>query len=340
MMTRSNALRRLLCAVCAAAAAGDASAQSDFSEVELPEVIRVLVAYNAGGSSDTLARITLPAWESAVEALSGQETSAVVVNLPGAGGEIGWTSLANAQPDGSTIGVINLPAVPLVEAARDAQFEPWLERFVPLGVNVIDPNVLRLSSRSDYGSLQEAIDAAKENPGSVIVGADGPLSDDHVAMYALERATGAKFTFIPFAGGAPANQAFMSGEVDLAIGNAFDHVQTADSAAEAAVLRDERYDLLPDVPTVKEALGVEMGEFGSTRGWAAPAGSPEDLVALYREAFAQAFADEAYQAEARERNVTIVPPKIGEAFGELMAQEQRNAEELLPLFVEGGFISQ
>ena len=331
---------RAASAACVAISGSAAMAQTDFSGVELPDTIRVIVAYNAGGSSDTLARITLPAWEAALEELSGQDTSAVVVNLPGAGGEIGWTSLANAQPDGSTIGIINLPAVPLVEAAREAQFEPWLERFVPLGVNVIDPNVVRLSDQSDYGSLQEAIDAAKENPESVVVGADGPLSDDHVAMYALERATGADFAFIPFAGGAPANQAFMSGEIDIAIGNAFDHVQTADSAAEAVVLREESYELIPDVPPANEALGVDMGEFGSTRGWAAPAGTPEDLVELYRAAFEQAFNDEDYKAEARERNVTIVEPRIGQEFGQIMQQEQKNAEELLPLFVEGGFIEQ
>jgi tripartite-type tricarboxylate transporter receptor subunit TctC len=251
---------------------------------------------------------------------------------------VGWTSLSHAQPDGSTIGIINLPAVPIVQAARDAGFEPWLEKFTALGVNVIDPNVIRLGTRSKYNTLAEAIEAAKQNPGSVTVGADGPLSDDHVAMYAVEKATGAKFTFIPYPGGSPANRSFMSGEVDIAIGNVFDHVKTKTSAKEAAVMLNERYPLIEDVPTVKELLGIEIGEFGSTRGYATPTGTPEALVNVYREAFDITFNDEKFKKDAMERNITIVKPRIGDDFTKLMQENEKNTQDLLQLFIDGGFI--
>jgi len=309
-----------------------------YADVEVPGTIRVIVSYNAGGSSDTLARVTLPRWEKAIEELTGKSTNAIVVNLPGAGGEVGWTSLSHAQADGSTIGIINLPAVPIVQAARDAGYKPWLEKFTALGVNVIDPNVIRLGNRSKYNTLAEAIEAAKAKPGSVTVGADGPLSDDHLAMYAVEKATGAKFTFIPYAGGSPANRSFMAGEVDIAIGNVFDHVKTKTSAKEAAVLLNERYPLIEDIPTVKELLGIEVGELGSTRGFAAPAGTPEPLVNLYREAFAATFNDEAFQNEAKERNITIVTPRVGDDFTKLMEENERITQDLLQLFIDGGFI--
>jgi tripartite-type tricarboxylate transporter receptor subunit TctC len=315
-----------------------AMAAPKYANVEVPDTIRVIVSYKAGGSSDTLARVTLPRWEKAIKELTGKSASAVVVNLPGAGGEVGWTSLSHAQPDGSTIGIINLPAVPIVQAARDAGFEPWLEKFTALGVNVIDPNVVRLGKRSKYNSLAEAIEAAKKEPGSVTVGADGPLSDDHVAMYALEKATGAKFTFIPYPGGSPANRSFMSGEVDVAIGNVFDHVKTKTSAKEAAVLLNERYPLIEDIPTVKELLGVDIGEFGSTRGFATPSGTPEDLVKVYREAFDLTFNDEAYKKEAKKRNITIVTPRVGDDFTKIMEENEKNTQDLLQLFIDGGFI--
>lgn len=309
-----------------------------YPDVEVPTTIRVIVAYNAGGSSDALARVTLPRWEQAIKELTGKSASAIVVNLPGAGGEVGWTSLSHAQPDGSTIGIINLPAVSIVQAARDAGFEPWLEKFTALGVNVIDPNVIRLGTRSKYNTLAEAIEAAKQNPGSVTVGADGPLSDDHVAMYAVEKATGAKFTFIPYPGGSPANRSFMSGEVDIAIGNVFDHVKTKTSAKEAAVMLNERYPLIEDVPTVKELLGIEIGEFGSTRGYATPTGTPEALVNVYREAFDITFSDEKFKKDAMERNITIVKPRIGDDFTKLMQENEKNTQDLLQLFIDGGFI--
>lgn len=314
-----------------------ASAQ-DFSSVDLPSTIRVIVAYNAGGSSDTLARVTMPAWEAAIEELSGQSTNVVVNNQPGAGGQIGWTNLAAAKADGATIGIINLPAVPLVEKTRDAAYAPWLDSFAALGVNVIDPNVIRLSNSSKHESLAAAIEAAKEKPGSVIVGADGPLSDDHASMYALEQATGAKFTFIPFSGSAPANTAFLGGEVDIAIGNVFDHIKTADGAKEAAVLRGARYDMIADVPTLAEATGTELPELGSVRGFATQGAVDPELLALYLAAFDKIYGDEAFIAEMRAKNMTTVEPKVGDDFQSLMSDQENLSVSLIPLFEEGGFL--
>ena len=339
--------RRHVCALGAAAlmampmstaSAQQQQQQQDFSNVEVPDTIRVIVAYSAGGSSDTLARVFLPHFEQAIEDLSGQSTSTVVVNLPGAGAEVGFTALANADPDGSTIGVINLPSLPLLEAARDTDFEPWLESFAPIGVNVIDPNVMMLGQDAPYESLQEALQAASEEAGSVIVGADGPLSDDHMAMYAVESETDSKFTFIPYAGGAPASRAFRTGEVQIGIGNVFDYLQNEDVAKDAAVLQGERYSMIEDVPTLEESIGVGVGDLGSTRGLAAPAGTPEDLMNLYQEAFAQAVANEEYQQAAAERNITTVEPKIGDEFAQYMREQDELVGKLLQYFVEGGFM--
>jgi tripartite-type tricarboxylate transporter receptor subunit TctC len=328
----------LAAAALAAAPLAGAMADQHFGEVEVPGTIRVIVAYSAGGSSDALARVMLPYWEQAISELSGQSTSAVVVNLPGAGGEIGFTALANADPDGSTIGIINLPSVGLLEAARETAFSPWLEKFEPIGVNVIDPNIIMLSEQSPHESLADAIQAAVDAPGSVIVGADGPLSDDHLAMYALQRETGAALTFIPYAGGAPANRAFRTAEVDINIGNVFDYLQNEDVAKDAAVFGAERYEMVGDVPTLEESIGVHAGELGSTRGLAAPAGTPEDLLELYQEAFRIATENEEYQQAAIERNITIVRPRVGAEFGEIMEEQDDLVEGLLEYFIEGGFI--
>lgn len=336
-MIRQHSARLLAAAAIASAPVAGAAAQ-EFADVEVPGTIRVIVAYSAGGSSDALARVTLPYFETAIEELSGQDTSAVVVNLPGAGAEVGFTALASADPDGSTIGIINLPSMPLLQAARDTAFEPWLENFAPIGVNVIDPNIIMLAESAQFESLSEALEAAAEEPGSVIVGADGPLSDDHLAMYAVESETDAKFAFIPYAGGAPASRAFRTGEVQIGIGNVFDYLQNEDVAKDAAIFQNERYEMVSDVPTLEESVGISVGELGSTRGFAAPAEVPEDLLGLYREAFRMAVEDEAYQEAARERNITIVRPRIGEEFGQIMQEQDELVEELLQYFIEGGFI--
>lgn len=315
-----------------------ADAAPKYPDVKVPGTIRAIVAYNAGGSSDALARVMLPYWEKKIEELTGQKPNAVVVNLPGAGGEIGWTSLAFAQQDGSTIGVANLPAVGLVEAARDVKYAPWLEKFAAIGVDVIDPNVIRLQKDSNYGSLKEAFEAAKKNPGSVTIGADGPLSDDHLAVYAAANKFGSEFTFVPYAGGAPANKAFQSGEVDIAVGNVFDHLKTKESAKGAAIMWAKPYPMIKDVPTLKDSIGVDVGNLGSTRGWVAPAGIPDDLLKVYREAFAMAANDPEYQEAAKKRNITIVDPMIGDEFAAYMKEQDELASSLLDQFVEGGYI--
>jgi tripartite-type tricarboxylate transporter receptor subunit TctC len=333
-------MRNVLSILCAAAlTAGLASAAQaqDYKDVTVPGTINIIVAYNAGGGTDILVRTALPYVEAAIEELSGSSTQMVVKNMPGAGGEVGWSALARAPKDGSTIGVINLPAIAIVEAAREPTYAPWVETFAPIGVNVIDPNVVRIND-ARFATLKDAIDAAKAEPGSVTVGADGPLSDDHLAVYAIEDATDARFTFIPYSGGAPANRAFLSQEVEMAMGNVTDLLQTEDATVEAAILAEERYELIPDVPTFKEMTGLDVRTGGSTRGWATVAGIPDDLLALYRKAFEMASNNPDYQAEAKTRKLTLVKPKVGDEFGKIMTDTQDSVQNLLKYFKQGGYL--
>ena len=314
------------------------AAAQQYADVEIPSPIRVIVAYNAGGSTDAAARHLLPYFERAIQELTGKNITTVVVNLPGAGGEIGWSALASAQPDGAVIGFINLPAVPLISAARDTAFDPPSEQFRALGLNISDPNVVMLGSHTRWQTLEEALEYARNNPGEVIVGADGPLSDDHLAVYALEQATGAKFAFIPYAGGSPANRAFLSREVDINMGNVFDYISSEDNVREAAVLSQERSDLIPDVATAEELLGAEGLDLGSLRGFAAPAGLPDDIAQVYEEALRMAFENEEQIAEGRERGLTLARPRIGDEFQEILVNQTNLVDELLVFFVEAGYI--
>lgn len=314
---------------------GDAAS---YEHVQLPGTIRAIVAYSAGGSTDALVRVSMAYFEEALRELTGSHVNTVVVNLPGAGGEVGFTAIAEGPADGSVIGVINLPSAPILEAARDVGFAPWLERFVPLAVNVFDPNFIMLHKDAPYATLAEAIEAARNRPGSVVVGADGPLSDDHLALYALEQATGAKFALIPYAGGGSANRAFLAHEVDINLGNTFDYISVESSVKEAATFGHQPQELAPHVPPVKELLGLELPELGSTRGFVAPAGVPEEIVEVYQEAFRIAFSNLEYQAAARERGITLVEPRIGSDWGKIMRDQHELVQTLLEYFVEGGYI--
>jgi len=304
----------------------------DYKQLDIPSTIEVVVAADAGGSTDTLARIVMNYWQQELKSLTDKKVNPVIKNLPGAGTEIGASAIADANPDGSTIGILNLPHVPLVEASRDPSFEPWLEAYTPLGTNVVDPNVIILGENAPYDTLSEALQAAQDNPGSVIVGAQGPLSDDQLALYALQDVTGAKFAFIPFDGGAAANRALLGGEIDITVGNVFDYLQVEEDAKDAAIFSAKRYHMISEVPTLEESVGVDAGELSATRVFVGPAGLPEEITALYIEAFEKVFNNQEFQQEAEKRSVTLVDPIMGEEFLEVMKDQQEIVSRLYPYF--------
>jgi len=315
--------------------AGNVRAQ-EFKDVKVPQNINVVVAYSAGGNTDVLVRTALPYFEQAIQELSGQKPNLIVKNVPGAGGEVGWATMARAEADGSTIGLINLPSIAIIQASRKVPYAPYTETFVPIGVDVIDPNIITVNDQ--FGGLEEVLEQAKAEPGSVTIGADGPLSDDHLAVYAMQDATGAKFAFIPYNGSAPANRAFLSKEVGVGVGNVIDYLQTKDTSVDAAILADERYAMIPDVPTFKEKTGMDVSTGGSTRGWVTLKGTPEKLVALYRAAFEKFAQNPKWKEDAQKRNVTLVEPKVGEEFGEIMKRTSDDVDRLLEYFKQGGYL--
>lgn len=324
-------------AIALASLAFDEALGQKYKDVNVPSKIDVVVAYAKEGGTDKLARIALPYMQSALRELTGKPVTLTVKNEPGAGGEVGWSALARAHKDGSTIGVINLPAIAIVQAVQSPSYAPWTQTFAPIGVNVIDPNVVRINNRT-FKTVKDAIVAAKQKAGSVTIGANGPLSDDHLAIYAIEAATGAKFTFKPYSGGAAANRAYLAREVEAGMGNVTDLLTTKDVTVEAAVLADQRYHLIPNTPTFKELTGISVTTGGSTRGWVAPAGTPADVLTVFREAFETASRDKEYIEVANRRKLTLVEPKVGKAFGAIMNKTQKSVDVLLKYFKEGGYL--
>ena len=135
-----------------------------------------------------------------LEAELGQ--SVVVVNRPGAGGEVGHTAIAQAQADGYTIGILNIPPMLTIPITRDAAFTA--DDFIPVAGLVRDPSALSVHANSPFQTLDELVAFAKENPGAVTVGTTGVGTDDHLAMRYFADAAGIKLTHVPFAGGGPA----------------------------------------------------------------------------------------------------------------------------------------
>jgi tripartite-type tricarboxylate transporter receptor subunit TctC len=249
--------------------------------------IQLLVAFPAGGSTDVGARVLASIAEKAL----GQPI--VVVNKGGAGGQVGWTDLARQKPDGYSIGFLNLPATNTVILDPDRKASFGVDAFVPIINQVLDPGVVWVKADSPYKTLADLLEAAKKTPNTVRAATTGILSDDHLAILMTEEAApGAAFRLVHLAGAADQLKAILAGDVDVAfdnVGSIVPRVRSGEVRA-LAVMDRERSKFLPDVPTMKE-LGLATVVSSSTRGIAAPKGTPEPVVKKLTEVFRKAMQD-------------------------------------------------
>ncbi|MCA0919257.1 Bug family tripartite tricarboxylate transporter substrate binding protein [Pseudooceanicola nanhaiensis] len=251
---------------------------------EYPEKpIEVVVGYSAGGGTDVMARTAAPF----IEKYLGGGASLVVKNVPGASGQIGVTEVAGAKPDGYTIGTFNLPGMMARTIDREAGYDR--DSFTYLANVVNDPNVIVTSKDSGLDTMEKLIAAAKADPGAITVGMSSLGGDDHFALIKLEGLTETEFTIVPFKGSAPARTALMGGHVAMGILNISEVASFQDELNLLGVATEERSDFAPDLPTFREQ-GIDLIN-GSMRGFVAPAGLPEDVVAKLDGAFEQMAGD-------------------------------------------------
>jgi tripartite-type tricarboxylate transporter receptor subunit TctC len=259
--------------------------------------ITMIVAFAAGGGTDAAARLIARFMERDL----GQ--SVVVLNRPGAGGEIGFSELARARPDGLTIGFINTPHIVTLPMERQARFR--LEDFSLIGNIVDDPGGLWVRADSDIRSFADLIAAARARPETISYGTTGVGSDDHLAVLALERATGAKFLHVPFGGSAQVKQNLISRALQLGSMNMSEAVNDMRQGVlrPLAQMAATRWEMTPEVPTLRE-LGHDVIE-GSMRGMAAPAGLPAEVLARLALSVRRTVDDPAFQEAARSQSLPL-----------------------------------
>ncbi|MBP0465794.1 tripartite tricarboxylate transporter substrate binding protein [Roseomonas sp. PWR1] len=259
--------------------------------------ITMVVAFAAGGGTDLAARTIARFMEKDL----GQPV--VVLNRPGAGGEIGFSELARARPDGYTIGFINTPTIVTIPIERRARFK--LDDFALIANIVDDPGGMWVLADSPIRDLQGLLAAARAQPGTIGYGTTGIGSDDHLAVLAIQRATRTEFLHIPFAGSSQVKQNLLSRAIPLAVMN------MAEGIAEwrQGVLRPlaqmgaTRWEPAAEVPTLKE-MGIDVVE-GSMRGMAAPAGMPAEVLERLALSVRRTVEDAEFQAIARQQNLPL-----------------------------------
>ena len=279
--------------------------------------ITMIVAYAPGGGTDLMARVIAPL----IEKHLGNNAKIAVVNRPGAGGEIGFTALADAAPDGYTIGMLNTPNLISIPIERQTRFS-W-DKYDLIGNLVDDPGGFAVHNDSPIKSLKELGEYAKANPNAVTVGSTGVGSDDHLAMLVFQKLTGTKMTHVPYGGSSQVRTGLLGRHITVASTNIGELSQFISSGAPFRVLgqmSQKRWEGAPDVPTFKEQ-GYDM-EFASLRGMGAPKGLPADIREKLVDAVAKSVKEPEFATKAKEifAPVRYLPP-------DQYAAEMKKADE-------------
>ena len=283
--------------------------------------VTLIVAYGPGGT-DTTARVLA----SGLEKQLGQPVT--VQNVVGGGGWSGWGQLANAKPDGYTIGYINVPNMFTGYLDPKLKRKENLESFTPIMNHVTDSCVWIVSADSQFKTLKDLIDYAKANPSKITIANHGVGGDDDLGRMQVEKATGAKFSVIQNTGTSDSLTQLLGKHVDV-VGANVSEVLSLQKEGKIRVLgieNDKASEFLPNVKTFKEQ-GVDVVMFAG-RGIAAPAGTPADVIAKLSVALQKTINDPAHQAKAKELGLAL-DVKSGADYNKFLKTNEQLVKNLM-----------
>jgi tripartite-type tricarboxylate transporter receptor subunit TctC len=234
--------------------------------------VRLLIAFPAGGTIDTLGRILAQKLSEAW----GQNV--VIENRAGAGGNIGAALAAQAVPDGYTLHfgaqslAVNVTIAPYQNLDPVKDFDPII-----LAATATDVLVVPLSS--PFHTLRELIDYARSHPGELNYGSLGVGTSSHLSTVQFADIAGLKLQHVPYTGFSQATTDLVAGRIALwipTLGGSLGNIQAGKMRA-LAISGPARAPAVPDIPTFKEQ-GVEFGE-SSWYALFAPKGTPKEIIA-------------------------------------------------------------
>jgi tripartite-type tricarboxylate transporter receptor subunit TctC len=285
--------------------------------------VTMVVSWAPGGSSDFTARLLA---QHMSRELGG---NVVVDNRPGASGTIGHASVARARPDGYTLllGVNSTYAMSRHLFPQRGYNDDTA--FAPIGRVAISPIFLCVSAALGVRDIPGLVARAKAEPGKLSYGSSGAGSSAHLATELFLRAAGIDILNVTYRGGAPAVQALVTNEVQVAFvdGVTALPLMAAGQIVAIGISSLARNSLAPAVPTIAES---GFPGFEATTNWSllAPAGTPPAIIR--RLAAAKSAALQNAEVIDRLRQVAIVPMDgKPEQFAEYLAAESGKWGEVI-----------
>ncbi len=261
-----------------------------------------VVVWAAGGGTDTLNRLIMAEM---------QDDLGVNVNVTnrtgGVGGSAGMSHVYSQPADGYTLAGISESVVTAgVQGGWEERMDVWYP-FIVGG----SPDLISVPANSPHESIEDLVEAAKADPGSIAAGASAAGSIHHLNLLAFEEGAGAEFNFIPYDGSAPAQNAAIAGEVQMVVTSLAEQAQLI----QAGRLRPLAM-LIPDGVEV-EGVGTVPSAFETypelsdhlpiqqAIGFAVRSDAPDEVKEKLTSAFDAAMESEAVQQWAEENHYTL-----------------------------------
>ena len=327
-MPRPSIYRRsLVCtaALCAAMALTGAHADSNTQPVNL------LVGFPPGGNVDSVARNLAAGMQNTLK------RTVVVDNRPGAGGQIAMQMLARSSADGRTLMLSNEHAISIIPmTTRNPGYDPQKD-FVPVATVTTLPLALAVHPSVKARNVQELVAWARSQQKTLDVGIPAPASQPQFGVSLLAKRFGIQASPVPYRGGAPMVADLMGGHVLAGLTGISEFLPLHKSGAVRmiAVSGPERLARFPDVPTFTEG-GLPGFEERTFMGVFAPAGTPSETVARYREAIRKVVASTEYQQALDDLGLQA---QFGDG-ADLAARVKHTNQTWGPVIRESGFVAQ
>jgi tripartite-type tricarboxylate transporter receptor subunit TctC len=249
--------------------AGTSASAQDFPS----RVVRIVVAFPAGGPTDLVARLLADK----LKASLGQ--SVIVENKPGANGAIGADYVAKGEPDGHLLFLTTAGAVVVTPHLSKPNYDA-LRDFAPITLVVRPTTVLVVKPDAPFNSAKELAALAKDKPDTIPFASTGSGSMPHLALELFQSSAGVKFLHVPYRGAAPALTDLLGGQVQALFADTpvlLPHIRGGKLKPIGAASAS-RNPLLPDVATLAEQ-GFPDTTADNWYGLLAPAKTPPAVLA-------------------------------------------------------------
>lgn len=277
--------------------------------------VTLIVPFPAGGGTDAFARPL------AAQLDKQFNTRMVIDNRGGAGGTLGASAAAKAEPNGYTffVGAAHHAIAPSIYLKLDYDIE---KDFIPVALIATPPQVVVVNpAKVEAKTLAEFIAYVKANPGKVDFASAGRGTTHHLAGELFNIIAGTKLNHVPYRGAGPMMQDLVAGHVPIAfdgLGSSANQIQSGVLRA-LAVAAPARSGAIPDVPTAQEA-GLKGYEVSTWYALFAPKGTPQPIVDRMIGEVRKALDSDTLK-EAWAKNGSPTPTLAGAEFGKFVSSE-------------------